>query len=345
MVRQRIETIQKMVHEKKWDALFIEDPIDLLYLTGLSVSTGRLVVFPKRCILFVDGRYFEVAKRTAPCEVMLRDDKVLAALLETDVSIGFDSAFLSYEAVRNMEKNIPGKKWVAIPEPVRELRICKDKHEIDALQKAADLTWRGYQHILSLLKPGVTEEELAFAFELFCRRHGASRLSFEPIIAFGENSAYPHYRAGKAQLREGQNVLIDIGAVVEGYCGDFTRVAFFGAPNTQILRDYELLQRVQKLAIEAVHPGVLIGELDRIVRDELRREGCEALFTHGLGHGVGLKIHEAPSLKPDSADAKQAFKAGMVFTIEPGIYRPGIGGVRYEDMILCTKDGAKNLYP
>jgi Xaa-Pro aminopeptidase len=323
------------------DCLLIDNPVDLLYLTGLTLSVGRMALFPDRSCLFVDARYIESAKREAPCEARMKQE--LVSYLQHAGQVVFDSSYLTYDAYRAMEKNIPGKEWTPVSKPLKELRAIKEKSEIAALKRAARLTLEGYRHIAGLLKEGVAEEELALEFEIYCRRHGASKLSFQPNIAFGENSAFPHYRAGKDRLKKDQIILCDLGAVVDGYAGDMTRVMFFGRPDPQLERDYRLVQRVRDLVAFSIRPGIRFGDLDRMAREELRKEGVDSLFTHGLSHGVGLDLHEFPTLRLDGGDADVRLAPGMVITVEPGLYRPGLGGVRYEDTVLVTEAGVENL--
>ncbi len=319
----------------------IEAPSDLYYLTGLTLSRGRLLVEMNGATLFVDGRYFERAKKEAPCEVAHLDEfKKVAAK-----KIGFDSAFITYEGYLSMKKELPSVEWVPNPHPVQELRVIKDQKEIASLKKAALLTHSGYKHVVSLLKEGITEEALGFEFELFCRKNGASGLSFSPIIAFGENGAYPHYRAGKCKLKKGDAVLIDVGAIVENYCGDMTRLVYFGAPDERIVQFEKLVKKAKEKAILAIKPGVKVGLLDQIVQDEFEKANVKQLYTHSLGHGVGLEVHEFPRIRFDGVDKDVVLKEGMVFTIEPGLYQPGLGGVRLEDMVLVNKTGCELMSP
>jgi Xaa-Pro aminopeptidase len=258
-------------------------------------------------------------------------------------SIGFDSAFMTYEEYRALEKGFPEVRFEAIASPLKSIRAIKTPDEIAALKRAALLTYEGLLHIKGLLQEGISEEELAFAFEWFCRKKGASGLSFDPIIAFGPNSAYPHHRAGKALLRKGQVVLMDVGAVVDEYHGDLTRVAFFGEADPKVVYFLHVVRRAQQKALEAIRPGVSVGRLDEIVRQEFRLEGVEELFTHSLGHGIGLETHEYPRIRFDGEDAGLLLTPGMVFTLEAGLYQASVGGVRYEEMIVVTEDGYENL--
>lgn len=330
--------IQKLIHELDMPCL-IEQTADLLYLTGLSLSKGRLLVLDKEAILFVDGRYFDRAKKEAPCTVKLWDEWKKIG----EKQLGFDSGCITYDGFLALKKGLPGVEWIPKSSPVKNIRALKESKEVAALKKAAELTWKGYEKIVEWLRVGVSEEELALEFEIFCRKHGASGLSFEPIIAFGENSAYPHYRAGKSRLKEGQVVLIDIGAVLNQYRGDMTRIFHFGKPDERIVYFETLVRNAQKKAIAHIKPGVKLGELDQIVQDEFDRANVKQLYTHSLGHGIGLETHEFPRIRFDGEDKDVILKPGMVFTVEPGLYEPGIGGVRIEDMILVTETGHENL--
>ncbi len=338
--------LEKLAHSLVGvEGCLIEDPSDLYYLTGLSLSIGRLWVSEKESCLFVDGRYYARAKREAPCPVELNTGIHFKKVLQNVKRASFDSAFVTYNGFLALKSGFPHIEWVPVSSPLKNLRLIKDGAEIAALRKAAHLTWQGYQHILRHLKEEVSEAELALEFEFFCRKNGASGFSFEPIIAFGENSAYPHYRAGNARLKQNQIVLIDVGAIVDRYCGDMTRVVFFGKPDPGLAHFDQLNRSAQKKAAALVRPGLKIGELDRVVREEFRKENLEELYTHSLGHGIGLQAHEYPRIKVDGDDKDLILKPGMVFTIEPGLYQPGLGGVRYEDTVLVTETGYENFYP
>ncbi len=334
----RIKKLASLLQEP----CLIENPVDLLYLTGLTLSKGRVLVDSKEVKLFVDDRYYDRAKKAAPCPVF--KEKEFPEELKNVQRVAFDSAFLTYEQFLALQNRFPQTEFVPISKPLKGIRVCKDSHEIDSLKKAAHLTWRGFELIKKNLKEGISEEELALEFEIFCLKNGAKEFSFEPIIAFGENSAYPHYRAGKAKLKKNQIVLIDIGAVVENYRGDMTRVLFFGTPDPELARFDQIVKRAFGKAFALVKPGIRVGDLDIAVRKEFQKEGLENLFTHSLGHGIGLETHEFPLIREDREDRNVILKEGMVFTIEPGLYQPGLGGVRFEDTVLVTAKGCENFY-
>ncbi len=339
----RLQAFQKHLRH---DAAIVEDPTDLLYLTGLTLSLGSLVVMKEDVALFVDGRYFAIAERKAPCAVRLSKSAASASdpMFEWlqgrgARSLAFDSAVTSYERFETLGQAMPGIQLFAEKALLRAQRAIKDGAEIALLKKAQSLTLKGFHHVEGKLKEGVSEEEMAFEFETFVRKNGASGLSFPSIIAFGENSAYPHHRAGGSKLVKNQIVLIDVGAIVDEYRGDMTRVVFFGECDPKLKQWLEWTKLAQRKAMEAVRPGLFVKELDLIARKALSEHGVEEKFTHGLGHGIGLETHEFPSLKSLGVDRDVKLAAGMVVTIEPGLYQPGVGGVRWEDMILVTENG------
>lgn len=340
----RINRLSKWVQEKKLDALLVDNPVDLFYLTGLNLSLGRLCVGSDQSVLFVDGRYFEAASKQKIFQVKLSSVESLALHLKGKKTIGIDSAFLTVAVLDNLKKELPDKNWDCIYKPLKEFRAIKAPEEIDALKRAAKLTWEGYRHVVSLLKEGVSERQLAFEFEFFCKKRGASDLSFSPIIAFGENSAYPHHRAAETKLKKNQIVLIDVGAVVDEYRGDMTRTLFFGEADPKLHFFFSAVKEAQKKAVAAVRPGIMFGEIDEIARNILREKQLESLFTHGLSHGIGLETHEYPSLRIQGGDRSLILKPGMVFTVEPGVYFPGLGGVRYEDTVMVTNGGVDNFF-
>jgi Xaa-Pro aminopeptidase len=333
------------VQEMQLDALLISHPVDLFYLTGLSLSAGKLLISKDHALLLVDGRYTTAAQKQSSCPVQLSSIDSLRNSFKPWRKIGVDSAFFTLDAFHALKEQIPGKEWVFISKLLKNFRAVKDDDEIALLKAAAQLTWRGYKKILEHLKEGISEEDLAFEFEFFCRKEGASALSFPPIIAFGENSASPHHRAGKTKLQKNQIVLIDVGAVKEGYYGDMSRTLFFGAPDPQLYTLFLTVQEAQKKAIAAIRPGIAFGQIDKIARNHLESAGIAHLFTHGLSHGIGLEIHEYPSLKIQEGDHALILEPGMVFTIEPGAYLPGRGGVRIEDTVAVTEKGVENFFP
>jgi Xaa-Pro aminopeptidase len=338
---QRIELLQSKLKEWEIDLLLLENPVDLFYLTGLHFSKGRLLVSSEEMQLFVDGRYLSYATEHSPCPVRLWDKNTPPP----QGRVGFDSSSMSVDAWEGLRKEAPDTQWKAISKPLKEIRAIKDQKEIDALRKAADLTWKGIKQMKSCLRVGVSEQEIAWEFEQYVRTRGATGLSFEPIVAFGKNSALPHHRASANLLEKGQLVLFDVGAIVDSYSGDATRVYFFGDIDPQLKKMYTFVREAHLAARKKVSVGKTVGELDRAARDVFAREGVEKLFVHSLGHGIGLETHEYPLLRSSGADINLPLQLNMVFTIEPGLYLPGSGGVRLEDTGLVSEKGFESFYP
>jgi Xaa-Pro aminopeptidase len=343
----RLFRLQQLLQGQPLEALLIEQPLSLGYLTGLHLSAGQLLLTSREALLLVDGRYTEAASRQHHVAVgALHVDQLRQWCQDQGVKrLGFIADHTSVARWQQLERQLEPHAIALQPiaDLVMQLRLIKDDQEISALRKAAQLTVAGIRFAESLLEEGVREDQVALEMEIFWRRAGGQRLAFDPIIAFGPNSSMPHYRAGFTQLGQHDAVLIDAGVVIDGYHGDCTR--FF--PRHQCPPQLQLacnaVAEAQQKAIQAVRPGVALGELDAIARRSLRGHQLEPYFTHSLGHGIGLEIHEPPRLKEDGPDREILCQAGMVFTIEPGVYLPGIGGVRLEETVLVTDSGCEIL--
>ncbi|EFB42492.1 MULTISPECIES: M24 family metallopeptidase [Parachlamydia] len=344
------DLLKKLFSQLPCDALLIEDEINLLYLLGFPISTGTLLLHPENSYLIVDGRYYEQCLKLSPFPVLLAKDEVLGTLLSDLPSIktlGFSSdqtSYMRFLSFKDLEKKITHSlSLVPIDSPLRSLRMIKTPEEMDLLRRAAILGSQGFDYVCRLLKEGITEEEIAIELELFWKKHGAKGVAFEPIIAFGMNSSMPHYRAGAHQLKKGQPVLIDIGVTYAHYHSDMTRTLFFGQPAPQLVTIYHCVLEAQIAALDLCRPGTKVGELDFVARSLITQAGYGENFTHSLGHGIGLAVHEFPILRNKPPFAEVTLEPGMVITIEPGIYLPNVGGVRIEDSVLITEDGYENL--
>jgi Xaa-Pro aminopeptidase len=339
---QRIRRCEEALKGWGVDGLLIEDPTDLLYFTGLHLSLGRLIVTKKGSCLFVDGRYLEKCQAESPVEVRPWDEaKAFGARVK---KLGFDTGKTTVAEKKLLDGLFP-RKLRPVDHPTRGFRLVKDASELTAMRKSAELLWKGFLHAQKCLKVGLTEEALSWEFEKFVRAHGATGLAFTPIIAFGENSSRPHHETGARKLKRGDLVLIDIGVIVDGYRSDMTRVVRFGTIPEKLRLIEEVVRRSHRAALRECRAGVTVGALDLAARQVMRAEGVEDLFVHSLGHGIGLETHEFPRLKSQGVDGDVVLEPGMVITIEPGLYLPGVGGVRHEDTIIVTKRGYENLYP
>lgn len=337
----RISKLQSIFKTWKVDGCLIENPLDLFYLTGLQLSLGMLVVLQNKARLFVDGRYIEFAKKNSPVSVELLSKE--AAVLKQISSLAFDSHWTTVEREKQLKKLYPGI-LTPVPQLLKQLRAIKDAAELKAMKKSAGVLWKGFEHIRRSLKVGISEKELALAFEIFCRKHGAEKLAFDPIIAFGKNSAYPHYRAGNAKLKKGDIVLIDIGVVVDHYHSDMTRTIFFGKADPRLILIESVVKKAHAAAIALCKSGTKVGDLDKAARQVIQQAGLKELILHSLGHGIGLETHEFPRIKFQGEDHDVILHEGMVITIEPGLYLPGAGGIRHEDTIVITAKGYNNFY-
>lgn len=311
------------------------------------MSRGHLIIRKQSVCLFVDGRYLTVAtsQSAIPVEEIKMENQI--HFLKGCKFLGYDGSVMTYEEVGVLRKKTrkTRTKLRSCPEVLREIRAVKDASEIRKMKNSAKLAYSAYQFIRKKLKAGITEIELARKLEIYCLEKGAEKMSFEPIIAFGKNSALPHHHPGKTKLKENDLALFDLGVVLDGYCSDMTRVDFVGKEDKILRHLLNVTREAQKMAFSKCKPGIQLKELDVAARNVMKNSDLEHLFVHNLGHGIGLEIHEYPSIGFNGPDRLIALKEGMVVTIEPGLYLPGKGGVRYEDTIVITKNGYENFYP
>ncbi len=342
---QRLEKLQKWVREQQLAALIVDNPVDLLYLTGKKLSLGRLVVSETEAALFVDGRYFDY------CQDLPFLTKLTAGYGKESVfskwwpfeqkKVGFDSIYTSYASFEAL-KELPSE-LVPLKQPILRIRGIKEEKEIEKLKLAAALGSIGFDFVLSLLREGISEKEVASEIEIFWLKSGGDRLAFAPHIAFSEGSSFPHYHSGSRKLKKGDLVLIDIGVVLDQYHSDMTRVIAFGNPTEEMQKIYSIVFEAYNAAVNICSPGVKIRELDLAARDLIASYGYKENFSHSLGHGVGLEIHELPRIHSSGQDSDQSLEKGMVITIEPGVYLSNQFGVRLEDTFVVTDSGCENI--
>ena len=359
MCLSRQKKVQKELFKKekgKIDLFLFEDPLSLSYLTGCDVSTGLLLLMAKTSHFFLDGRYLDEMKKKYSGKLSLFFKEwiyeEILSLKKEEITVAFDASRMSYVGYQKWKaffdnEKIEGKKVHLVPydNPLKPFRYRKDHNEIEAMKKAATLNWEAFVFLLSELKEGMSEKEAAQTYEIYCIEKGADHLSFPPIVAFGENSAYPHHKTGERKLRKGDVMLFDLGVTVDGYPSDCSRTLFWKEIPPQLEKDYFLIQKVIEEVLKICRVGEKIGTLDQKARDIFKNEGVDELFTHSLGHGIGLEVHEFPRLKCDGEDKDALIETNTFFTIEPGLYREGLGGIRLEDTYLMTKQGPKSLYP
>jgi len=323
------------------DALLVTEPANLRYLTGFTGSNGVAVVGPSLRRFVTDFRYVEQAKLEVPdFDRELGPQELLAALssgLDGVTRLGFDDAHLSVRTHRRLLELLPeGVELVPAAGVVEAVRAIKEPGEILRIGAAAALVDEIYAWLLEYGLVGRTERDVAVALEHEMRLRGASRPSFDSIVASAEHGALPHATPRDVPIERDTLVTIDIGAVLDGYCSDCTRTWATGTVPDELAELHALTLRAQVAALDAVRPGPKGREIDAIARDVIAAAGHGEHFGHGLGHGVGLVTHEAPRLARTS---ETALVAGHVVTVEPGVYVPGVGGVRIEDLVVVTETG------
>jgi Xaa-Pro aminopeptidase len=334
--------------------LLVTFPFDIRYLCGFTGSNAALAVTRRAARLFTDGRYTAQAAqevKAARVEIVSTQPAVsavqwLAAQAGVETA-GFDPARTTVAELGRWKAALPYRLrrvfLTPLPAPfVEPLRGVKDEEELAVMQEAALMGCKLFDRILAVLEPGISEIEVAAELEHQARLLGAEGMSFETIVASGERSAYPHGHATQAALPRRGFLTLDFGIIHKGYCSDMTRSVFFGKPNLKERKAYGAVLEAQEAAVAAVISGVSAGDVDEAARGVLRREGLAEAFSHSTGHGVGLEIHEQPRIGAGQATRLQA---GMVITIEPGIYLPGEFGIRIEDMVQVTRTGGQVLTP
>lgn len=331
------------------DALLVTRLPNVRYLTGFTGSNGQLLVGGGRDVFFTDGRYGEQARREVPdLERRVYGDGLVRAVAEARAEagaevgggrLGFEDTSLSYATYAELASAIRAE-LVAVRGAVERGRLVKDHEELDLIRAAQRATDEAFAHLLGWLRAGVTEREAALELELAMRRAGADGPAFDPIVAFGEHAAEPHHDPCARALGVGDVVKVDFGATVRGYRTDMTRTVALGEPPAALRELHGLVRRAHDAGLEALVGGTIAGTVDAAARRVVEEGGEGERFPHPLGHGVGLEIHEDPRLRHD---AEVVVPPGAVVTIEPGVYVPGLGGVRIEDTARVTEDGCEPL--
>jgi len=342
MLKNRRSRLKRFFEEYSLKAVLFADLRNIRYLCGFSGTEGALLISQDAAWFLCDSRYTaQAAEEVLGAEVRecapVRIDTVAALACEFGLDrIGFEAAHTNVSAFRRMSEKLTGVELVELGPDLDEIRICKDRAEIDLLSSVAALSSQALAAVLADIKPGVREADIALALEFEMRRRGAEGRAFDFIVVSGERGAMPHGRASDKLIQSGELVTIDFGAVKEGYHSDETVTVACGKPGIREQEIHSIVREAHDLAIRAVRPGISCKDLDEVARAYIRDKGYGDYFGHGLGHGVGLEIHEMPALSPRST---AILEEGMVITIEPGIYIPGFGGVRIEDTVVVTNDG------
>ncbi len=345
-MKDRIRKIRGLMDSKGLDGLLVADAKNMKYFTGFSGGSMLLLPLDGENILFVYGVNYEAAKaetKGASVDLVKPEEDIIKKIVEKMRSlkirnVGFDS--LKASTYLKLKESSDEINLRSADDLIWTLRKVKEPSEISLMKKAAELTSRGMRKAAEIIEAGLSERDVAAEIEYEMRKSGSDGVAFDTIVSSGPNSAFPHGGCGDRIIRRGDLVVIDIGAKYRDYCSDLTRTFIIGKPSTKQMRIYETVKEAQSLAAEKAEAGAEAREVDRAARDHISKAGYGDYFVHSLGHGVGLDIHEPPTLGPRS---KEFLAEGNIVTIEPGIYVPGFGGVRIEDTVLILKDHAEKL--
>ena len=349
-IKNRLEKLLAGLGEKGLDGILISQPENRRYLSGFDGSAGFLIITPQKNILATDSRYTAQAKSQAPeYEIFTVTSDIegwfpgLAAGLKIK-RVGFEGEYITLSLYRRLcdilGKGKNGLELVPVENIVESLRAVKEPGEIELISQAAGIADAAVAHIRERLQPGMTEKEAAWEIERFMREKGSQPVPFDVIVASGPNSALPHSQPSARAIREAEPIVIDIGARVEGYASDLSRTVCLGTPDDTYKKVYDTVLGAQAGAMAMLKPGMSGAEADQLARIIIEEGGYGEAFRHGLGHGVGLAVHEKPRLGSGSSDK---LADGMIFTIEPGIYLKGWGGVRIEDLVIMEQGKVREI--
>ncbi|MBE5935968.1 MAG: aminopeptidase P family protein [Lachnospiraceae bacterium] len=343
------EQIISILDEKGLDAIIISDRYNMRYVSGYKGDTGMLVLFRDKRYVLTDFRYIfmamadtkdrdyevvDIAKQkgyTASINSILNEHKC--------TKIGFENTAVSYMQYKSFSKDLAGKELIELGDTVTKLRVIKDADELECIKMAESIGDKAFTEILNFIKPGVTEMQVAAHLEYTMKMNGAEALSFDTIVASGINSSMPHAMVSDKKIENGDFVTMDFGCVYRGYCSDMTRTIVVGKASDKQKHVYNTVLQAQLAALDFIKAGVKGKEVDAVARKIIDDAGYKGCFGHGLGHSVGLEIHESPNFNPSE---ESIILANTIETVEPGVYIKDFGGVRIEDLVVVTKEGHIN---
>jgi len=357
MFEKRLHSLRSKFDSIGVDTVWIIQPENRRYLSGfkavdgqLNESSGSLFITPDQALLLTDSRYTTQAQEeSVGFEVITHKKGLIDSLSEifdrlNTRRLGFEGDYLVWDlfqkATEKSSQHSPPVELIALSGLVEEMREIKEPEEVEVLSRSAQLMGDVLSRVIEELRPGQVERDVAWRIETLIRERDADGVAFPPIVASGTNSALPHAIPTNSTVGQGEPIVVDVGARVDGYCSDMTRTIFLGKAPSYFKEIYHIVREAQVLALKSIRPGMKTDEADSIARGSIEKAGFGDFFGHSLGHGIGLAPHEGPAVSPLKP---KTLEEGMVFTIEPGIYIPGKGGVRLEEMVILERDGVRVL--
>ncbi|MBB5324932.1 Xaa-Pro dipeptidase [Anoxybacillus tepidamans] len=346
---QRMKKAQAILEKNGWEAVIASSPANFFYFTGTWLDSHerlQAVVIPRTGSASIIVHEMSREEISLPDEVQLilwKDGesavKTLAGLLPEYGVVAVDNQWPSEKLIdlMSIRKHLSFVKSTPV---IGALRLRKDETEIELLRKSGEIADRVMKKIISFVKPGMTEKQVADELKRLFQIEGVERLSFQPIIGAGANGAIPHHQSDETRLTEGDMIVIDMGGIKDHYCSDMTRTIVIGEPTEEMVKVYEIVRKAQDEAVKAIKPGVPMKLIDQVARSIISEAGYGEFFTHRTGHGLGIEVHEEPYL---TSNNEQLLEEGMVVSVEPGIYLSGKFGVRIEDIVVVTSNGAERL--
>lgn len=347
-MEERRKRTREILEELKIDAILVTSPYNMRYISGFAGGEGVLYITDKKSILFTDSRYTIQAKAEAKMFDVVESANLLKTIEKLKVlfeeekveTVAIEDEALTYKEARLFMDISDKMHWVGLESRLDKLRIIKTEKELKKLEMAEAIGDAAFSHILTVIKPGITELEIAAELEYHMKKNGATKVSFDTIVASGIHSSMPHAIPTTKKVELGDFVTMDFGCMVDGYCSDMTRTIVVGKADEKQKEIYNVVLKAQLESLAAVKAGVKGSQVDAVARNIIKEAGYGDCFGHGLGHSVGLFIHEEPRFSPV---CEEIILPNTIMTVEPGIYVDGFGGVRIEDMIVVTKDGYRNF--
>ncbi|SER16282.1 Xaa-Pro aminopeptidase [Gracilibacillus ureilyticus] len=341
----RIDQLRELLIEEKIEAMLVTSSVNRRYITGFTGTAGAALITMDKAYFITDFRYTQQAQEQVKGFTIIEHKEPIPNVVGSIVkenqiqSVGFEKSTLSYEGYEQFQAKID-TDFIPTGPIIEKIRLIKTEDEINILKEACNIVDRTFEHILNYIKPGVKEIDVANELEFHMRKLGAQSSSFDIIVASGFRSALPHGVASSKEIKAGELVTMDFGALYQGYCSDITRTVAVGEISEELHTIYDVVLEAQKRGVAGIKPGMSAKEADALTRDYIKSKGYGEYFGHSTGHGLGLEVHESPGL---SFRSDEVLRQGMVVTVEPGIYVPETGGCRIEDDIFITENGNERL--